>query len=79
MSTRNILTIRERRVLNYLLATFDWQSKQPDLNMASRDNLTEIVAVLEQVIDSATLPYEEWSTKYLAADAAKWNGEITDA
>jgi hypothetical protein len=69
MTTRNILTIRERRVLNYLLATFDWQSKQPDLNMASRDNLTEIVEVLEQVIDSATIPDEQWRSKYLAKDA----------
>ena len=49
----NSFTPRQRRVLNYLLTTFDWQSQQPDLNSASKENLTEITESLREVIDSA--------------------------
>ena len=79
MPTRNILTPRERHVLKLLHTAYTVTLADPHLDMASQKGVCELIAVLEQVIDSATLPYEEWSTKYLAADAAKWNGEITDA
>lgn len=76
MPTRNILTIRERRVLTTLLKAYTETLADPRLDLASQKNICEIVEVLEQVIDSATIPDEEWRTKYLAADAAKWNGEV---
>ena len=84
MPTRNILTLRERRVLSNMLSTYravlaTYLATTTPEHRNPVDDVGEIIAVLEQVIDSATLPYEEWSTKYLAADAAKWNGEITDA
>jgi hypothetical protein len=76
MQTRNILTPRERRVLSHLLETYRKTLEDPRWDDASVKALTEWVEVLEQVIDSATIPDDKWRTKYLATDAAKWNGEI---
>lgn len=76
MTTRNILTIRERRVLTALLKSHRDTATDPQVHHTYRRLAGEIADVLEQVIDSATIPDEQWRSKYLAADAAKWNGEV---
>lgn len=68
-NTRNILTIRERRVLKMLFETFKETLAEPHLDLDEQRNIAEIMQVLEQVIDSATIPDEEWRSKYLAKDA----------
>ena len=76
MPTRNILTPRERRVLTTLLKAYSATLAEAALPLDQQRHVAEVVDVLEQVIDSATIPDDRWRTKYLAADAAKWNREV---
>ena len=69
MTTRNILTIRERRVLTLLHKAYSATLAEAQLPLDQQRHVAEVVDVLEQVIDSATIPDEEWRSKYLAKDA----------
>jgi hypothetical protein len=71
MPTRNILTLRERRVLTNLRNVFRARLDDPSTEVSQdvRDTAAEIVEVLDQVIDSATIPDDKWRTKYLLKDA----------
>ena len=69
MATRNILTIRERRVLNTLLKAYSTTLAEATLPLDQQRHVAEVVEVLEQVIDSATITDDRWRTKYLVKDA----------
>ena len=69
MPTRNILTIRERRVLKMLHTAYAETLADPRLDLESQKSICEIVEVLEQVIDSATISDDRWRTRYLVKDA----------